>query len=77
MAGELDALPRREVQKNLSPRLLDFLLDDEDFLFKADAQRVFLRVGAEFIELILQFDNGLFEVEPVFHALGILVALGG
>ena len=30
---------------------------------------MFFRMRAEFVEFILQFDNGLFEVEPMFHTL--------
>ena len=68
MAGKLNPLPRCEVQENLPARFLDLFLNDEGFLIKTDAERVFLRMGAEFIELVLQFNNWLFEVEPVFHA---------
>ena len=70
MARELDALPRREVQENLPARFLNLLLDGLDFLAEADAERMFLRMGAEVFELGLQFEDGLFEVEPVFHASG-------
>jgi len=68
VAGQLDALPRRQIQKNLPPGLFDFLFDDLDLFLKTNAQRMFLRVIAEFIQLVLQFRDGFFEVELVLHA---------
>jgi len=67
MARELDTLPGSKIQENLPARFLNLLLDNLDFLLKADAKRMFLRMRAEVFELGLQFEDGLFEVEPVFH----------
>ena len=72
MARELDALPGGEVQENLPAGFLQFFFDELDFLLEADAQRMFLRMRAEFIQLVLQFDDRLFEIELMFHALEIL-----
>jgi hypothetical protein len=69
MARELDALPGGEIQKNLPPRLLDLLFDDLDFVLETDAKRMFLRVFAEAVQLVLQFNDGFFEVELMLHAL--------
>jgi hypothetical protein len=40
MARELDALPRRKMREDMPARLLKFFLDELDFIFKADAERV-------------------------------------
>ena len=77
MARQLDTLPRREVKENLPARFLNLFLDEQNLLLEADAERMFLGMRAEFVQFVLQFDDGLFEVEPVFHALEILAVLDG
>jgi hypothetical protein len=72
MARQLHALPGIEVQENLPAGLLDFLLDDLDFLLEADAERMFLRMRPQVFQLVLQFGDRLFEIELMLHALEIL-----
>ena len=68
MARELDALPGGEVRKNVPPGFRQLFFNELDFLFEADAERVFFRVFAQFIQLGLQFDDRLLEIELMFHA---------
>ena len=68
MPRKLDALPGVEVQENLPAGLLQFFFDELDFLLETDAQRMFFRVLSEFVELVLQFDDGLLEIKLMFHA---------
>ncbi len=75
MPRKLDALPGGEIQENLPARLLQLFLDQLDFLLKADAQRMLLRMRPEFIQLVLQFGDRLFEIELMLHAPGILAFL--
>ena len=72
MARELDALPGGQVQENLAAGFFQLFLDKLDFLFKTDAERVFFRVGPEFVQLVLQFGDRLFEIELMLHAWEIL-----
>ena len=72
MARELDALPGGEVGEDVPPGFRQFFLDELDFLLEADAERVFFRVLAQFIQLGLQFDDRLLEIELMFHAWGRL-----
>ena len=72
VAGELDALPGGEIVKNLAPGLLDFLFNHLELFFHADAEGMFFRVLPEVIQLGLQFEDGLFKIELVFHTAGIL-----
>ena len=69
MPGQLDALPGGEIQKNLPPGFLQFFFNELDFFFKTDAQRMFLRVLPEIVQLVLQFDDRFLEIELMFHAL--------
>ena len=73
MARELDALPGGEVQENLTPGFFQFFFDDLDFLLKTDAERMFFRMLAEFVQFGLQFDDWLLEIELMFHALESLI----
>ena len=68
MPRELDALPRGQIQKNLPPGFFQLLFDQLEFFVKTDAQRVFLRLSPELVELVLQFDDRLLEIELMFHA---------
>jgi hypothetical protein len=68
MSRELDALPRGEVQENLPPGFLQLAFDDLDFFLEADAERMFFRMLAEFVQLVLQFSDRLFEIKLMFHA---------
>jgi hypothetical protein len=68
MPRELHALPGGEVQENLPPGFLQFFFDELDFLLEADAERMFFRVLAQFVQLGLQFDDGLLEIKLMFHA---------
>jgi hypothetical protein len=68
MPGEPDTLPRSEIGKNLPARFIQPFLEKLDFLLEADVHRMRFRMFAEFIQLVLQFDNRLLEIELVFHA---------
>ena len=68
MARKLDALPGVEVRENVPPGFLQFFFDELDFLLEADAERMFFRMLAEFVQLVLQFDDRLLEIELMFHA---------
>jgi hypothetical protein len=72
MPRQLDALPRVEVEKNLPAGFLQFFFDELDFFLNADVQRMRFRMFAEFVQLVLQFDDRLLEIELVFHASGKL-----
>ena len=69
MPRQHDALPGREVEVNLPARFLQLLLHQADFLLQVDAQVVLLGVLPELIELALQLDDGLLEVQLMFHAV--------
>jgi hypothetical protein len=73
MARELDALPRRKIQKNLPSGFFQLAFDKLDFFLETDAERMFFGMLAEFVQLGLQFDDGLLEIELMFHALGRLI----
>jgi len=72
MPRELHTLPGGEVQENLAAGFFQFFFDELDFFVEADAERMFFRVLAEFVQLGLQFDDGLLEIKLMFHAFGIL-----
>ena len=72
MPRQLHALPGVEVGENLPAGFLQLFFDELDFLLEADAQRMFFRVFAEFVELGLQFDDRFLEIELMFHASGML-----
>jgi hypothetical protein len=72
MPRQLDALPRVKVEKNLPAGFLQFFFDELDFFLKADVHRMRFRMFAEFVQLVLQFDDRLLEIELVFHASGNL-----
>ena len=59
-------------RENLPPGFLQLLFDELDFLLETDAERMFFRVLAEFVQLVLQFDDRLLEIELMFHASGSL-----
>ena len=69
MAGYLDPIPRAEIGKDLAFRLFDLLFDESNFLFEADFQRMSFGMFLQLLELMLQFNNRLFEVELMFHPL--------
>ena len=72
MPRELDALPGVEIGKDVPPGFRQLFFDELDFLLEADAERMFFRVFAQFIQLVLQFDDRLLEIELMFHAWRML-----
>ena len=76
VAGELHALPGSEIVKNLAPGFLDFLFDELELFLNTDAEGMFFRVLPEVIQLGLQFEDGLFKIELMFHTAGILINWG-
>ena len=53
--------------KNLLARLLDFLVHAGNLFLQADFQSVFFGMFLKFVQLALQFDDGLLEVEWMLH----------
>ena len=75
MARELNALPGGEVKENLPPGFLQLSFNDPEFLLETDPQRMLFGMLAEFIQLVLQFDDRLLKIELMFHSLEILMFL--
>ena len=67
MARDFDPVPGAELGEDLAFGLLDFLLDNGDFLFEFDAHRIVLGMFLEFFQLALQLQNGLLKIKLMFH----------
>ena len=67
MPGQLDPLPRGEVEENLPPGFLELGFDLLDLRVETDAQRVALPMFSEVRQIVLQFDDRLLEIELMFH----------
>jgi hypothetical protein len=75
MPRQLDTLPRRQVGKDPLPFLLDLLFDLADLLIEVDPQRMGVTVPLQFLQLPLEFNDGLLEIEIMFHVRARSAAL--
>ena len=67
MTGYLNSVPGIEVRENLPFGLLQLALNLGDFRMNIEAKRIGVGVLLQLIQLCLQFGDGLFEVELMFH----------
>ena len=68
MAGELDALPCGQIGENLFAGLDQLAFNLGDFIVHIDVEGMGRLVLFEFVQLVLQLENGFFEIKLVLHS---------
>ena len=67
MARQLNSLPGCEVAEDVPTCLLQFLLNQYDFLINAEIGKMTFRMFSQLDEFLLELDDRLLEVENMFH----------